>query len=88
MSYDHLPISPENLIMTLCGNMYFEAMKLVEECPPAEVKLSESREAMAVLAALLQSTVSRLVERARLVSMSSVEDTPMGYIIKGIRRRK
>lgn len=85
MKYSHVPVSPYNLLMTLCGSLYFKALILVEEAPMGSVSLLEGREVLAVLSGLLHTTPARLIDRCRLISMSCVENTPMGFIIRGLK---
>ena len=85
MKYDHVPISPDNLLITLCGSLYFKSLLLVKEAPTQTVTLLEGREVLGLLSGLLSSTPKRLIDRCRLISMSCVEGTPMGYIIRGLR---
>ena len=51
----------------------------------ASVTLLQGREVIAVLSALLSSTPAKLVDRCRLISMLCVENTPMGFIIRGLK---
>jgi hypothetical protein len=85
MKYDHIPISPDNLLLTLCGSMYFKALVLVTEAPVGTVTVLQGREVLAVLSGLLNTTPIRLTDRCRLISMSCVENTPMGFIIRGLK---
>jgi hypothetical protein len=85
MKYDHIPISPDNLLLTLCGSMYFKALVLVTEAPVGTVTVLQGREVLAVLSGLLNTTPIRLTDRCRLISMSCVENTPMGFIVRGLK---
>lgn len=85
MKYDHMPISPDNLLITLCGSLYFKSLLLVREVPVGTVNLLEGREVLALLSGLLSTTPKKLVDRCRLVSMSCVENTPMGFVMRGLK---
>lgn len=85
MLYSHLPVSPDTVLLTLCGSLYFKALTLVEEAPADRVTLMEAREVIACLCGLLDTTSEKLIGRCRLISMSCVEMTTMGYVIRGLR---
>lgn len=80
-----MPITPSNVLLSLCQAQYFEACKLVEECSIGDVSFVDGREVLALLAGLLNTEVDKLVNRCKLISMSCVELTPFGYIISGLR---
>lgn len=85
VKYNHMPVSPDNLLVTLCGSLYFKSLMLVQEVPVGSVSLLEGREVLALLSGLLSTTPKRLVDRCRLISMSCVENTPMGFIVRGLK---
>lgn len=84
IKYSHLPITPEDLLITLCGNLYPRALKFVREERERAISILEGRAVLAILAGVLSCTTEKLIGRCRLISMSCIENTHMGYIIKGL----
>lgn len=84
MRYSHLPITPEDLIITLCGTLYPEVMLHIREERARPVELMEGRAVISIIAGILSSTPRSVIDRCRLISMSCIDQTPMGYIIRGL----
>ena len=55
VKHSRLPISSDNLLITLCGSVYFKTLLLVGEAPMGSVTL-QGREILVVLSELLYST--------------------------------
>lgn len=88
MVHHHLPISPDDLLLTLCGSLYHTALTMVEECPNSQTDILDSRAVVARISGLLDTSPDILIGRCRLISITSVENTPLGYIIKGLRQKR
>jgi hypothetical protein len=87
MLHADLPISPDNLLLTLCMSKYHQAMHLVDVEVEEPVSAMEGRAVIAIIAGIMRSEPYRIIERCRLISMSCIATTPLGVIIKGTRRR-
>lgn len=87
MLYADLPISPDDLLLTLCMSKYHQAMQLIDVEVEEPVSAIEGRAVIAILAGIMRSEPYRIVERCRLISMSCISTTPVGVVIKGMRRR-
>lgn len=85
MCYSHIPMSPDSMLMTLCGSKYFEALKLVDVNAGPQVSAVDGRAAVAVISGLMNTGPHRIIERCRLISMSSISPTPVGHVIKGMK---
>ena len=86
--YSHLPISPDNLLLSLCMSSYFWALELVDVEHTGEISGAEGRAVIPVIAAMMGSEPYRILERCRLISMSSISATVFGDVIKGMRPRR
>lgn len=86
MLYPDLPISPDNLLLTLCMSKYHRALELIDVDVDEPVSALEGRAVVAVIAGLMLCDPYRVIERCRLISMSCIQVTPIGVIIKGMRR--
>lgn len=82
--YPDLPISPDNLLMTLCGSLYFDAKSLITEVTDRNVTAYEGVQVLHILAGLMKCTVDNVVGRCRLISMSCIVETCLGHALKGL----
>nr|POE79006.1 hypothetical protein CFP56_77504 [Quercus suber] len=85
MRYPDMPISPGDLLISVCGTKYFTAIQYVEDTRGVAVSMAEGREVLAILSGIMDTTPERLVATCRLRSMACVEDTPLGYVLRGLR---
>jgi hypothetical protein len=84
MIYSHLPISPDNFLLTLCQESYFVACRYVTEESSRTVTIMEGKAVIAILSGILDCHPEKLVNRCRLISMSAIAHTSAGYLIKGL----
>lgn len=82
--HSHLPIVPEDIVITLAGTLYPSVMEHIREERERPITLIEGRTVIAIIAGILSSTPQSIVDRCKLISMSCMEFTPMGCVIKGL----
>lgn len=87
MCYQDLPISPDNLLLSLCLSKYHEALKYIDVDCGNSVSVLDGKAVISTIAAVLDTAEYRVIERCRLISMSSLTNTPLGEIIKGMKCR-
>lgn len=84
MRFAHLPITPDDLHITLCGSLYFEVRKVVREERARPITYLEGTAVLSILASVLRTDTTNIVNRSRLISMSCVEKVGSGYLLKGL----
>lgn len=84
MRHSHLPIVPEDLVITLCGTLYPVVMSYVREERFRPITILEGRAVISIIAGILGTTQQSIIDRCRLISMSCIDLTPMGYVIRGL----
>lgn len=84
MKHSHLPITPEDLIITLAGTLYPTIMKHIREERSRPVGIIEGRAVISIIAGILSTSTRSVVDRCRLISLSCIDYTPLGYIIRGL----
>jgi hypothetical protein len=84
MKHSHLPITPEDLIITLAGTLYPTVMRHIREERSRPVEVIEGRAVISIIAGILSTDVRSVIDRCKLISMSCIDYTPMGYIIRGL----
>ena len=85
LMYDHMPISPLNVMLTLCGSKYYDALSVIEESPSGVITPLEGRDALNIIAAICSTTSLDIENKARFISKSCVASTDLGLVIKGLR---
>lgn len=88
MMYPVLPISTDNLLLTLCMSKYRIALELIDVDIEGPVSAIASRAVVAVISGLMLCEPYRIIERCRLISMSCLQVTPIGTVMKGMRRSR
>ena len=84
MCYSHLPISPDDLLMSLYKSNNFTALEFIDVEHSGDISAVEGRAVIPVIAAVMKSEPYR----CRLISMSSVSVTALGDVINGMRLRR
>jgi len=87
MHYSDLPISPDDLLLSLCMSKYHCALELIDVGTRGPVSAIEGRAVVAVISGLMRSEPYRIIERCRLMSMSCLSATPLGPVLKGMKCR-
>lgn len=84
LHFQHLPIRPMDVLLTLCGSKYHYACKFVKESSTGIIDQAEGRSVAVFLAGLLDLPVDEVLNKARFISPTCIEKTPVGYVIKGL----
>lgn len=84
MKYSHLPITPEDLIITLAGTLYPKVMRYIREERSRPVEIVEGRAVISIIAGILSTSARSVVDRCKLISLLCIDYTPLGYVIKGL----
>ena len=87
MYYSHLPISPDNLLLSLCMFKCSIALRFGDVGYIGEISAMEGRAIIPVTAAVMKTEPYRVLERCRLISMSSISTSTLGDVLKGMRIR-
>lgn len=84
--YDAIPMTPDTLLLSLCGDRYFETRRHVRfvETDGDVINISDGRQLVGIISAILECSLESVTHRCYLISPGSVVQTPMGDIIKGM----
>lgn len=86
--YSHLSISSDNLLISLCISKYFQALEFVDGDYIENISAMEDRAVISIIAAVMKSEPYRVLERYRLIFISSLFAIIIDDIIKDIRLRR
>lgn len=84
LQYDHIPVSPRNVVLTLCALMYGDVMELIEETTDAMTVL-EYTEVLDVISYVTKVSRESVAYKAKLISASAVLQVDGKTYIKGLR---
>jgi hypothetical protein len=85
LMYQHVPIRPMDVLLTLCGTKYHQVREFITELSDGIITEGEGRAVMCYLAALLDCSTGAVSSRCCHISQSCVEETFSGVVIKGLK---
>lgn len=84
LRYDHIPLSPPNLVLTMCANKYDLVMEMVEETSEPLTTI-DCEAVLSVLSYALGVTTKEVIFKARLVSPLTTFEMGGAIYIRGLK---
>lgn len=87
MTYEHMPISPYDLLLSMCQSKIDTAMIYIEETS-SEIDVFDGLEVINILAAILNISSKFVIFKAKLVTQLSVMQCGKYTILRGLTPRR
>lgn len=84
LTYEHPPVSPMNVLATICSSVYATAQRYIEETEDY-IDIYDAYEVLCIIATLTRQPVGVIAYKARLVSRSAVYQYQDKTFIRGLR---
>ncbi len=84
LKYDHMPVSPSNVILTLCSSKYEVVMEMLCETEEALTKV-ECEEVLSIVSYAIGVTRNEVLFKAKLISVPAVFEMDGATYIRGIK---
>lgn len=82
--YDFMPVRPMAILMTLCGHMIDEVVKLVEETSKP-IDQIQGTSVVSILSAALKISTASVISKSKLISPMSVMEIDNVTVLRGLQ---
>lgn len=87
MTYEHMPISPNDLLLSMCQSKIDDAVKYIKEAT-SDVSVFDGIEVINILSAILKKTPQSIIFKAKLITPLAVIKCGSHVILRGLTVRR